>query len=211
MKIKDVDICITTYKKNESVFKILEVLSKQTNMNFNLIINDDGSSELLNPTKYSIITKYIWNEDDGYNRVGRFNESVSLCVSPNIILLDDDCIPANVNFIQSHLSSLAGFDVSKGLIRFPDGSFASGWFSTANLGIKLKLIKEIGLFDKCYNGHYGYEDLDFGNQLKKNNIKVCDSGEETIVDHDFNQYKDGDRTDAIIGHNQKEFERKWGK
>ena len=60
MKVKDVDVCITTFNRNDRLKQTLDMLSKQTNMNFNLIINDDGGNTLINPNEYPIITKYIW-------------------------------------------------------------------------------------------------------------------------------------------------------
>lgn len=210
MKIKSVDICITTYGRNDRLLQTLDILSKQTNKDFNLIINDDGNKSIINPNDYSIITKYIWNEDDGYHRVARFNESVSLCVSPFIILLDDDCIPAGTNFVQSHIDILNKNDICKGKIRFPNGSFASGWFSTANLGIRKKVIEDIGLFDKNFDGHYGHEDQDLGNRLNNTIYKSSDGSDGTIVNHGVEMYADGDRSDTIVGHNTRYFISKWG-
>ena len=132
MKVKKVDIIITTYNRKDRLIQTLGILSNQTCMDFNLIINDDGSKETIDPSKYSVITKYIWNEDIAYHRVGRFNESAKLCVSPYIILLDDDCIPNDVSFVESYITMLDKVDVCRGILQFPDGGRASGWFSTAN-------------------------------------------------------------------------------
>jgi hypothetical protein len=179
-------------------------------MDFNLIINDDGNKSILNPNDYPIITKYIWNKDDGYHRVGRFNESVSLCVSPFVVIMDDDCIPNSTNFVQSYISLLSQHQVVKGLVRFPDGSLATSWFSTANLGLRLDLIKNIGLFDQCYDGYYGFEDHDLGNEYNKLGILVTQGDEGTSVNHGSEIYLDGDRSEMVLGHNRKEFVRKWG-
>jgi len=210
MEIKDVDICITTYNCNERLKMILQALSTQTNMNFNLIINDDGSSELIDPNVYPIITKYIWNKDDKYNRVARFNESILLCVSPFIIILDNDCVPVSRNFIKAHLDVLKTADFSKGTVTFPNGRDASGWFSTANLGFKRSIIQDYGLFYPEYNGYYGYEDLDLGEDIKKRNLKVVNNAvAQTLTDS--NSYLNGDRSDAVIGRNRAIFKQRWGK
>ena len=210
MKIKSLDICITTYQRNDRLSQILNVLSQQTNMDFNLIINDDGNSTVINPNDFPIITKYIWNKDDGYHRVARFNESVSLCVSPNLVIMDDDCIPESLNFVQTYIDNLKTNKVVKGLVKFPDGGFASNWFSTANLGLRLDLIKEIGLFDESYDGYYGFEDDDLGNKFKKHNVVVSEGGYHTLVNHGVELYANGDRSKNIIGHNRDVFLRKWG-
>lgn len=212
MKQKDADIVITTYNRPFELVKIIKSLSEQTNTNFNLIINDDGGAEFIKFWTWPVITKYIYNADDGYHRVARLNESVSLCVSPNIIIIDDDCVPRDKNFVQSHIDILKDHEVSKGIVRFPNGVTTEDEeaFSTANLGIKLDLIKKIGLFDNCYDGHYGFEDLDLGYEYKKRNIKIGKGTQDTIVNHGVEMYAGGDRSDCVLGHNRKEFVRKWG-
>ena len=129
------------------------MLSKQTIMDFNLIINDDGGKTLINPNQYEVISKYIWNKDNGYHRVSRFNESLSMCVSPYVILMDDDCIPHSVNFIESYLNDFKNADVIRGIVQFPDGARANSWFSTANAGIKKSVYDDIGMFDVNFDGH----------------------------------------------------------
>jgi glycosyltransferase involved in cell wall biosynthesis len=210
MTVKDVDVCIVTYNRKDRLEKTINILSNQTNKNFNLIINDDGSKEIIDPNSHSIITKYIWNKDDGYHRVLRYNECVLLSVSPHLILLDDDCIPSSENFIESHLNLLEEHDVVTGKIRFPDGGFASGWFSCANLSIRKKVIEEIGFYDMGYDGSYGHEDQDYGNILKKHEYKIVDGNSGTIVDHGHEIYANGDRSDRIIGKNTRYFISKWG-
>ncbi|MAH48981.1 hypothetical protein CMI37_24350 [Candidatus Pacearchaeota archaeon] len=212
MKQKDADIVITTYNRPHELMKIIEILSKQVNMNFNLIINDDGGAKRIDPSVSPIITKYIFNVDDGYHRVVRFNESVSLCVSPNIIMIDDDCAPVSKNFVQSHIDILKNYELSKGIVRFPNGQTTEHdeRFCTANLGIKLNTVKENGLYDDCYDGYYGFEDLDLNFEYKKRNIKIGNGTQDTIVDHGAEIYANGDRSNHVLGHNRKEFVRKWG-
>ena len=210
MKVKKVDIIITTYNRKDRLIQTLGILSNQTCMDFNLIINDDGSKETIDPSKYSVITKYIWNEDIAYHRVGRFNESAKLCVSPYIILLDDDCIPNDVSFVESYITMLDKVDVCRGILQFPDGGRASGWFSTANLGLKKKVIDEIGLFDEGFDGHYGHEDRDLGIRIEKGGYSVAWGPETTRVNHGVELYANGDRSAAITGHNTEYFIKKWG-
>ena len=210
MEVKDVDICITTYNRNERLKDTLRVLSNQNNMHFNLIINDDGSSELINPNEFPIITKYIWNADNKYNRVARLNESILQCVSPYIILLDDDCVPANTTFINAHIHSLRDADFSKGTVTFPNGRDASGWFSTANIAFHRKLINSYGLFYPEYNGYYGYEDLDLGEEIKKKGMKVYNNILADVLTAS-DMYLNGDRSDAVVGRNRALFERRWSK
>ena len=204
---KKIDIIITTYNRNDRLEQTLDILSKQTIRDFNLIINDDGGKNPIDPNSHPIITKYIWNKDDGYHRVSRFNESASLCVSPYIILMDDDCIPNGTNFIETYLNDFKNTDVIRGIVQFPDGARANTWFSTA---IKKSVYDDIGLFDTNFDGHYGHEDRDFGIRLEKTKYKVIFGSEGTRANHGIEIYANGDRSDTIIGHNTRYFEEKWG-
>jgi glycosyltransferase involved in cell wall biosynthesis len=211
MKRKKIDIIITTFNRNERLKETLDILSRQTEKNFNLIINDDGSKSLINPNDYPIITKYIWNFDDGYHRVGRFNESISISVSEKIILLDDDCVPQSEQFVEKYVELLDQYDVVQGKLMFSNGIVNGHYFSSANLGLKRKVYEEIGLFDENFDGSYGYEDIDLGLKLKNHpeinftNLRF----RETLVKHGEEIYKDGDRSEDVIGKNKKYLEDKW--
>jgi glycosyltransferase involved in cell wall biosynthesis len=208
MEIKDCDICITTFNRNERLQETLSSLSQQTIQNFNLIVNDDGSSKLIDPNEYPIITKYIWNKDHKYNRVARFNESIKMCVSPKIIILDDDCVPCNSNFIKAHLDCLNESDFSKGTVIFPSGETADSWFSTSNLAFNKNIINDYGLFYPEYNGYYGYEDLDLGKEIIKNNYRVTNNVEAAANTGD-EMYLNGDRSDAVVGRNRVIYQNRW--
>ena len=208
MEPKDVDICITTFNRNDRLKNTIEILSKQKNQNFNLIINDDGSKGIIDPNDYPIITKYIWNKDDKYNRVLRFNESILMCVSPHIIILDDDCVPENEEFIDRHIEALKIFHFSKGAVRFPSGMLADSWFSTANLGFRRDVVKKYGLFFPEYNGYYGYEDMDLDKEIKMGRLSVANNG-RALVNTGDDKYANGDRSDHITGRNREIFNRRW--
>jgi glycosyltransferase involved in cell wall biosynthesis len=208
MDIKSVDICITTYNRPDKLKLILSSLAEQTQQSFNLIVNDDGSRNLIDPNDYPIITKYIYNKDNGYNRTGRFNESIKMCVSPKIIILDDDCVPCNNGFITAHLECLENADFSKGTVIFPNGGTANDWFSTSNLAFNKKVIKDYGLFYPEYNGHYGYEDLDLGKEIDRDGYTVVNNTNAPVFTGS-DMYKNGDRSDAVVGRNRSIYENRW--
>ena len=138
------------------------------------------------------------------------------CCSNFFIPIDSSITPfsfssdSNKALTTSHLNILENSDVCRGVVRFPDGSRASAWFSTANLGIKKHVISDIGLFDTKFDGHYGHEDQDLGNRLKETKYKVTMGDDNTIANHGVEIYANGDRSDNIIGHNTKYFIEKWG-
>jgi hypothetical protein len=204
----EVTVGIISYNRLNILINILDKLSKQT-IPCKVIICDDGSKNILNPNDYPIITKYLWNKDNGYTRVERMNQIMNECDTEFLIYLDDDCIPQNNNFIESYLLNLKNNDVVRGITFFHWGGDASSWFSCCNIGFKLNKLKEIGGFDKNYNGHYGEEYRDMGKMVEKNNYKIALFPHGTNVLHVGNMYANGDRSEKIIGHNQKYFKEKW--
>ncbi len=223
MTQKVIDIIIVTYNRRNLLLKILERIKYQTITDINVIINDDGSSprEYINLDEYNFIAKYQKNKNDAYHRVLRFNEGIQWSVSENVILLDDDILPVNKNWIEAHLNNLKNYDVSRGIVRFSDnGGVAHGartsWFCTANTGFKAEKLKSIqhpnniGGFDINYDCHYGCEDHDLGECIKK--LKFTRSGyiAETEGLHCGAYYKNGDRSDSVVKHNRDYFSKKWG-
>jgi glycosyltransferase involved in cell wall biosynthesis len=213
MEIRDVDICITTYNRLDRLKHILKSLSHQTNMNFNLIVNDDGSRETLNPNDFPIVTRYLWAKDTGFNKVARCNESVLQCVSPKIIMIDDDCVPATDTFIAAHIECLDRADVSCGGVVFPDGNKAT-WFSGANIAFRKSVLKDYGIYFPGYNGHYGREDIDLGEQLNVDNAVVVYNDRARVLTGS-DMYLNGDRSNAVVGRNSALFKQrfpnfKWG-
>jgi glycosyltransferase involved in cell wall biosynthesis len=211
MKKKEVDVIILTYNRKELLIQILNKLKTQTVQDFNLIITDDGSKELINPNDYPFIKRYIWDFDEGYNRVSKFNEAFNMCVSDKIIILDDDCIPLHDNFLESYINSLNHFDISRGIVIFSDGAgTAEQWFSTQNIGFKKDVIDKLKGFDPDFDGHYGYEDTDLGLSIKEHGFTISPFNSVSSVNHLGAYYKDGDRSDEVVGHNKNCFIKKWG-
>lgn len=205
-----VDIIITSYNRENILKQILNMLSQQNFKDFRVIINDDGSKNLINPNEYSFISRYLWCVDRGFTKIERLQESVNLCQSEDVILLDDDCIPVSNDFVQGHVESLAIQPISRGIILFPDGSNSDAWFSCANIGFKLAVLKKVG-FDMRYNFHYGHEDQDMMQELlKAGYTKSAPRDVRTIVNHVGVNYKDNDRSFEVIGHNTNLFISKWG-
>ena len=133
------NIVIVTYNRRKLLTEILERLSCQTEKDFEVIIQDDGSreNERINPDNYSFIKHYDIYPDDGYHRVLRFNQGIEKCNSEYIILMDDDVIPVYKTWLESHIKNLRQYDVSRGIVRFPNGGVAHGartsWFTSCNI------------------------------------------------------------------------------
>lgn len=215
MKVKDVDIIVVTYNRSEFLKQIIQKLSQQTITNFNLIVTDDGSKSqhVIDPNVFGVINRYLWAKDEGFTKVERLNEAMKMCVSPNLIILDDDCVPQSHHFISSHLESLRDFPISRGIIQFPSDGFAdaNAWFSCANIGFRIEIMKKIYYYDERYNGHYGHEDQDMGLTLRKFGVtRSAPQNIGTLTYHMGKNYADNDRSWNIIGHNTELFISKWG-
>jgi len=210
MKQAQVDVVILTYNRTDLLLQTLNKLKTQSVQDFNLILTDDGSKDLINPNQFPFIKKYMWDADDGYHRVGKFNEAINLCVSDKIIIMDDDCVPLHDDFLETHITLLNKFDISRGIVRFPDGNTASSWFSTANIGFKASVIKELGGFDPNFDGNYGHEDRDLGLRIEDGKYNISPFTDYTSVMHLGVMYKNGDRSESVMGPNTKYFTEKWG-
>lgn len=215
MKSKDVDIIIVTYNRSEFLSQTLTKLQYQTITNFNLIVTDDGSKSphIIDPNRFGIITKYMWAKDEGYTKVARLNEAMQMCMSPYMIILDDDCVPQSHNFIATHIDALRSYPISRGIIQFPSDNYAdaNAWFSCANIGFRTEVMNKIGFYDNEYNGHYGHEDQDMGLTLRKHGYtRSAPQHMGTLTYHLGKNYADNDRSWNVIGHNTDLFIRKWG-
>lgn len=210
MKKAEIDVVILTYNRKDLLIQTLEKLKTQSVKSFNLILTDDGSKELINPNNYPFIKRYMWDFDDGYHRVGKFNEAISMCASDKIVILDDDCVPVYDDFLETHIAILNKFDISRGIVKFPNGGTAAGWFSTANIGFRKDVIDALGGFDPNFDGHYGHEDRDLGLRIEDGKYSISPFSEYTSVMHLGVMYKNGDRSDEVVGHNTRYFTQKWG-
>jgi GT2 family glycosyltransferase len=204
------EIVILSYNRRDFLLQTLEALRSQTCKDFSVLLTDDGSKQLIDPNKYLFIRKYIWDYDFGYHRVAKFNEAISMCRSPYVVLLDDDCVPAYPDFVETHIKTLEMFDVSRGIVRFPDGLTASAWFSTANMGFRTDKLHALGGFDPKFDGSYGHEDRDLGLRVEDAGLSVSPFFERSTVMHLGVDYKNGDRSEAVVGANTKYFRSKWG-
>lgn len=210
MNKRVLDLIMLSYNRKALLLKVLDRLKRQTLADFNLILTDDGSQELINPGDFPFIRRYVWDCDEGFHKVRKLNEAIAWCVSDKVLFLDDDCVPVHPTFLATHAAQLDQYDVSRGIISFPNGAIGSSWFSAANTGFRLEKLRAIGGFDIHFDGHYGHEDRDLGVRVKQARLTVSPLTEATTVVHMGTPYKDGDRSDAVIGENTRYFRQKWG-
>ena len=103
-----ISIIITTYNRPDALSCVLRSLSNQTNLFFEVIIADDGSSsetekviaELQQEVKFKIL--HVWQADDGFRAAQIRNKAVAKSTGEYLIFLDGDCL-VFPDFVAKHL------------------------------------------------------------------------------------------------------------
>jgi len=87
---------------------VLAGFQRQTEVDFELIIADDGSSEEVVreiesfTSSYSFRIKHIWHPDKGFRKNKILNQAILLSETDYLIFIDSDCVPHS-NFVEEHL------------------------------------------------------------------------------------------------------------
>jgi glycosyltransferase involved in cell wall biosynthesis len=100
-------LIVTTYNRPEALNLVLHALADQTQMNFEVIIADDGSTasttalikRLQTIMPYTL--QHTWQEDEGFRAARARNRAVAVATGNYLIFLDGDCVPPR-NFIANH-------------------------------------------------------------------------------------------------------------
>ena len=100
-------IIVSTYNKEEFLYLCLKSLLFQTNMNFEVIVADDGSGpqtkaivEYFKDNGLNIL--HVWHEDLGFRKTEILNKAIKKSNGEYIVFLDGDCF-VQPHFIQKHL------------------------------------------------------------------------------------------------------------
>ncbi len=103
-------IIISTYNAEEWLEKVLFGYSVQTEKNFEIVIADDGSTDLT----VTLLKKFkeffmhpivhVWHPDDGFRKTVIINKAILKTNSEYLIFTDGDCVPRN-DFVATHLKN----------------------------------------------------------------------------------------------------------
>ncbi|HPW85018.1 MAG TPA: glycosyltransferase family 2 protein [Rhodoferax sp.] len=102
-----ISIVITTYNRSDALAVVLRALALQDDKHFEVVIADDGSTELhRNALAATAIgtglrIKHVWHPDVGFTAGCARNRGVSATVGDYIVLLDGDCVP-ETDFVRQH-------------------------------------------------------------------------------------------------------------
>ena len=88
---------------------VLAGFERQSEIDFELIIADDGSNEFVVKeienicSKYSFRIKHVWHLDKGFRKNKIFNQAILTSSSDYLIFIDSDCVPHS-KFVEEHLN-----------------------------------------------------------------------------------------------------------
>ncbi len=200
MKKIILSIIIPTHRRIDKLNLIIKKLLKQIPININTEIivcdNEDNTfyKNLKNFNKKNLSIKYLFCSKNS-NALKR-NNGIQKAKGKNLILLDDDCLPAK-NFIIEYLNlfkKITDKDILCGSVKYLKKNINTKNFTryrqsrhfvysnnsinrkkyleaskivTMNMGMKnSKLLKKTKYFNEHFGG-YGFEDYEFGYRLIK--------------------------------------------
>ena len=102
-----ISILLATYNWPQALKLCLESLATQTDLDFEIIIADDGSTEdtrtLIENIKrlHPISITHLWQEDQGFRKTQILNQAIAAAHGDYLIFLDGDCI-VQPDFVERH-------------------------------------------------------------------------------------------------------------
>ena len=97
-------VVVTTYNRPDALAAVLDGYLAQDDMDFELLIADDGSDSRTARVVESYPTlkiKHVWQEDRGFRAAAIRNRAVAATGMEYIIFTDGDCVPAP-GFVAAH-------------------------------------------------------------------------------------------------------------
>jgi glycosyltransferase involved in cell wall biosynthesis len=101
-------LLVTTYEMPRHLELVLAALERQSSMEFELILCDDGSG----PESRHVISQFqshapfpvvhVWQEHQGFRKCRILNEGLRRSKAETLVFLDGDCIP-HKDFVRDHL------------------------------------------------------------------------------------------------------------
>ena len=154
-------VILSTYNQPKWLKFTLLAYSNQTDLDFEIVVADDGSTEetrvLIDEFKSStsLNLKHIWHPDNGFQKCRILNRAIESADGEYLIFSDGDCIPRE-DFVKVHKEhSQEGFFLSGGYFKLPhdtsnritDESISSGecfqtkWLKANGVPNTTKLLK----------------------------------------------------------------------
>lgn len=100
-----ISVIITTYNRPDALALVLNALLDQQFSDFEVIVADDGSTDvtakLIKQLSTPYLLKHVWQADQGFRAAKARNLAVMAAAGDYLIFLDGDCIP-RIDFIAKH-------------------------------------------------------------------------------------------------------------
>jgi glycosyltransferase involved in cell wall biosynthesis len=102
-----ISVIVATYNWPEALDMCLQSLKKQSDINFEIIVADDGSGSSTKNiidkfiAKASVAVKHVWQHDDGCRKTLIANQAIGIAEGDYLIFIDGDCL-AQPDFISQH-------------------------------------------------------------------------------------------------------------
>lgn len=108
-------VIVTTYNRPDALAAVLEGYLEQTDLDFELLVADDGSTEQTSEVikqfqaRASFSIRHVWQEDIGFRAAAIRNRALASTDAEYIIFTDGDCVPP-ASFVDCHrMLSEAGY------------------------------------------------------------------------------------------------------
>ena len=102
-----ISVLLATYNWPQALKLCLESLSTQTDLDFEIIIADDGSTQatkdLIEETRkcFPVKITHLWQEDQGFRKTKILNQAIEAAKGDYLIFLDGDCL-VQPDFVARH-------------------------------------------------------------------------------------------------------------
>jgi glycosyltransferase involved in cell wall biosynthesis len=102
-----ISVVVTTYNRSDALAKVLEGLGQQSDTAFEIIVADDGSTQLQRDAvctaalALGLELTHVWHSDIGFTASRARNRGVSQARGDYIVFLDGDCVP-ETDFVAQH-------------------------------------------------------------------------------------------------------------
>lgn len=100
-------VIVTTYNRPDALQAVLEGYTTQSDLSFELIVADDGSTSETAGTverfaqQARFPVSHVWQEDDGFRAAAIRNKALARTTADYVIFTDGDCVPPHT-FVHQH-------------------------------------------------------------------------------------------------------------
>ena len=207
-------LIVNVYNQAKQLDVLLESALKQTELDFEVIVADDGSSDsteaIVEQWKGRLQIRQVWHEDRGFYRTIILNSAAKLATSEYLIFVDGDMI-LHHRFIEMHLKYahpqrvMCGWrgckirqDIAERIIRkeieFPTDTASVLWRGLKRQVVKPfrttiienKFLRKIMCKERHHVGGCNFA-------MHKKNYELCNGMDETILQYGYEDHEIGAR------------------